>query len=160
MRRWMVLVAGVVALGLIAGGVSVAGSDYERGRGRVLRFLDVSGEVEYLDLGPPAEGDFDPSPGDTFFFSNTLRNLADTKTKGRFVSKCTALIGTEFRCLGTLMLEQGNIELATTVDFAAEEPLVAAVTGGTGKYRGVGGEATITPTETEGVSKLVVKLTR
>jgi hypothetical protein len=136
----------------------VAGSRDGITRDKVLRFLDVRGSVEYLDLGEPAQGDFDPTPGDTFFFNNTLRNAADTEDVGRFVSKCVALFGSDFKCSGTLLLQQGTIELAATPDFAAAPPIKSAVIGGTRRFRNVAGQATITPTEIEGTSRLVVEL--
>lgn len=126
--------------------------------GPTLRFLDVRQQVEYVDLDPAATGDFDPSPGDTFVFSNLLRNAHDTRDVGRFVAKCVALIGTEFKCAGTLMLPRGTIELASAVDFASSDPIVASVVGGTGRYEGAGGTAVFTSTETAGTSRLVVSL--
>jgi hypothetical protein len=157
-RRWFSAVAAASVVVLVIGGIAVASSREGIRRDTVLRLLDVSGESEYLDLGEPAQGDFDPSPGDTFFFNNTLRNAGDTRTVGRFPSKCVALFGTEFKCSGTLFLERGTIELAATPDFASADPIRAAVIGGTGAYRNVGGQATITPTDVEGTSRLVVEL--
>jgi hypothetical protein len=158
MRRFYVSIAATSIVALVISGIAIASSGDGIRRDVVLRFLDVSGDVEYLDLGEPAQGEFDPSPGDTFFFNNTLRNAANTRTVGRFPSKCVALFGTEFKCSGTLLLGEGTIELSATVDFAAEDPIRSAVTGGTRGFRNVGGDATITPTEVEGTSELVVKL--
>ena len=126
--------------------------------GPTLRFLDVRQEVHYVDLDPAATGDFDPSPGDTFVFSNLLRNAGDTRDVGRFVAKCSALIGTEFKCAGTLLLRRGTIELASAVDFASSHPIVASVVGGTGRYEGSGGTAVFTSTDIVGTSTLVVSL--
>jgi hypothetical protein len=126
--------------------------------GPTLRFLDVRETVEFLDVPPAATSDFDPTPGDTFFFSNRLRNEADTKDRGRFVAKCVAMIGTEFKCAGTLMLLRGTIELASTVDFASSDPIVASVVGGTGRFVGAGGSAVFTSTGMAGTSELVVVL--
>jgi hypothetical protein len=159
MKRWLLTTAAISVLALAVGGVSLA----ERSRGGIVedevrRFVDVRVQVRYLDLGRRAQGDFDPSPGDTFFFRNRLRNSADTETIGWFVSKCTALIGTRFKCSGTLLLPRGTVELAGTPDFAAGGPIVSAVVGGTGRFRNVGGQAKITATETPGTSRLVVRL--
>ena len=159
MKRLFVVGACLTIAILAIGSVSLASSASGRMVGEErLQFLDVRNQVEFLDLGRQARSEFDPSPGDTFFFSNTLRNLGDTKTLGRFVSKCTALIGTEFKCAGTLLLRRGTVELATTADFASDAPIVAAVVGGTGRYDDVGGEATITPTGVEGRSRLTLEL--
>jgi hypothetical protein len=158
MRRWYVAIAATTLVALVIGGIAVASSRDGIRRNVILRFVEVADDVEYLDLGEPAQGEFDPSPGDTFFFNNTLRNTANTRTVGRFTSKCVALFGTEFKCSGTLLFGKGTIELAATVDFAAEDPIRAAVTGGTRGFRNVGGDVTITPTEVEGTSNLVVRL--
>jgi hypothetical protein len=158
MKQWLAAVAAILAGVLVIGGIALASSRDGIRQDTVLRFLDVSGQSKYLDLGRRARSDFDPSPGDTFFFNNTLRNRADTRTLGRFTSKCVALFGTEFKCAGTLLLRDGTIELAATVDFASADPIRAAVAGGTRGFRNVGGNATITPTGEEGTSNLLVEL--
>lgn len=156
MRRIIPFVALVVVTALALQVPSFASSS--RTPGQVLRFLDVQEQVEFLDVEPEATSEFDPSPGDTFFFSSLLRNAAGTRDVGRFESKCTALIGTVFKCAGTLLLSRGSIELAATVDFAVGDPIVSAVTGGTGRFIAVGGETVITATDVEGTSTLVVQL--
>lgn len=153
--RTMVTAVGAIVLVMVAG-VATSGAGIKKDT--VLRFLDVRGDVHYLDVGAPAQSDFDPSPGDTFFFGNTLKNAVGTRDVGRFVSTCVALFGSEFKCTGTLLLERGTIELAATVDFASDQPIRAAVIGGTRRFANVGGRATITPSGTEGTSSLVVEL--
>jgi hypothetical protein len=156
MRNRLLVLAVVFAAAVAAGGTALATASAPRIRhDMVLRFLDVQEEVQFLDVEPKGDGF---SVGDTFFFNNSLRDLEGNKTLGRFVSKCVALIGTEFKCSGTLMLDRGTIEMVATPDFASESPIVPTVIGGTGRYRNVGGQATITPTEKEGESKLVVEL--
>lgn len=157
MRRVIPFVALVVVTALALQVPSFASSSRTPGRW-VLRFLDVREQVEFLDVAPAATSEFDPSPGDTFFFSSVLRNAAGASDVGRFESKCTALIGTVFKCAGTLLLTRGTIELAATVDFAVGDPIVAAVTGGTGRFFSVGGEAVITATDVDGTSTLVAQL--
>jgi hypothetical protein len=148
-----------MALAVVAGSIAVAGSsDRALRRTKTLRLLDVQGGFEYLDLGEPAQSDFDPSPGDVMFFRNTLRDRGDSRDVGRFISRCTSVGDAEFHCQGTLLLGAGKIELATTADFASSDPIVAAVVGGTARFKNVTGQATITSTETEGRSRLVVEL--
>jgi len=133
-----------------------------RPRTEILNFLDVRSDATFLDLGRRGGA---PSPGDTWFFTSRLSNphVDDPITRrplGSFLSTCTNHHANVYRCLGTLLLADGAIELSGSVDFAGAGPLVPAVTGGTGRYSGVGGAATITPTGTEGVSRLVVRLQR
>lgn len=124
-------------------------------RPQVLRFLDVQDRFATLDVG--AAGD---SPGDTLFFDNQLRDPTDTRRVGRFVSRCIQGVGDWYHCQGTLQLEDSKIELATTTTLAEPNGIVAAVTGGTGRYAGAAGQVHIRPTGTPGASRLVVKLTR
>lgn len=77
-------------------------------------------------------------------------DAASRQPTGRFLSTCTALFQTEVKCAGSLLLRDGTIELAGTPDFAADTPIVAPVTGGTGRYAGADGTATITATDMEG----------
>jgi hypothetical protein len=71
---------------------------------------------------------------------------------------CTQVAGANFKCAGTLKLDAGTIELTATPNFATDELITGSVVGGSGTYRNVGGQATITPTQTEGTSRLVVQL--
>jgi len=153
------LVITLTLVAVLAGGVSLANALGNRlERERVLRFIDVRQQVDYLDVGRPAEGDFDPSPGDTFFFSNALRHPNTHDRAGSFLSRCTALIGTEFHCAGTLRLPRGTVELAATVDFAEGGTIVSSVVGGTRHFLNTGGQARIVPTSTSGRSRLIVRL--
>jgi hypothetical protein len=157
MMRWLLL--GSLALaGLLAGGVALAHDGGRDGltKPMVLRFLDVSVNEEFLDVEP--KGTEVPSPGDTAFFDNVLRNLADTETKGTFDGKCTFLIGGMADCRGHVVLPGGKIELGGGIDFSTgPTSFEAAVLGGTGRYDNVVGEATITQIA-EGRSRLVLEL--
>ena len=139
----------------VPGPVSVAlarvATDVTTSRTATLRFLDIRGPVSTLDLGPSGG-----SVGDTLFFDNELWNRSATTRLGRFISRCTTVTATKHHCQGSLLLPEGSLEVATTTDFSA--PIVAAVIGGTEAYEGAAGEARISPTETEGTSKLVVHL--
>lgn len=155
MKRWILLTALVLVVGAAIGGAGYAmgGSDGLR-TAQTLRFLDVGDEFEYVDVGAAGA-----SAGDLFVFENDLRNRSDTKTLGRFVGTCTALVTPALAsCRGTLQLENGTIELASAVDFAAAGPIHASVTGGTRKYRNVGGQARLSPEISPGVRRMTVQL--
>jgi hypothetical protein len=160
MKRQHAIVLGLATGSLVVGGPATAAviGTASLDHARTLSVLDVRQASSYLDLGKKAQGNFDPSPGDTYFFRSQLRNVAGTNVVGRFVSSCTALLGTEFHCAGTIMISGGTLELATTVYFASSAPIHSAITGGTGRYRNVGGDVTITATSTAGTSKLVARL--
>lgn len=140
-------------------GRSIAGT---RGRTEVLTFVDVRQQTEFLDTGQVGG---DPSSGDTYFFDSALHvadhgDAASRGPMGRFVSLCTVLFGSQVKCAGSLLLRDGTIEIAGAPDFAADAPIVAAVTGGTGRYARAAGTATITGTEVEGTSMLVIELAK
>jgi hypothetical protein len=51
-----------------------------------------------------------------------------------------------FHCVGTLSLRGGQITLQGLIEVQGEDdpgPFLVAITGGTGKYRGAGGEAKV-----------------
>jgi hypothetical protein len=129
-------------------------------RATELRYLDVRTETEFLDLGKPAG---EPSPGDAYYFGGTLRyadsrDASSGRLAGRFLSTCMFLVGTQAKCSGSLLLNSGTIQLAGTPDFSSAEPIAAAVVGGTGRYRSASGEVTITATDDQDVSVLVVRI--
>ena len=154
-KRWTLLTALVLAVGAVIGGVAHAtGSSDGIPTAQTLRFLDVGDEFVFVDARPTGA-----SAGDLFVFENNLRNRRDTKTLGRFVGACTALVTPALTsCRGTLQLALGTIELASVVDFASTGPIHAAVTGGTKEYRNVRGQARLSPEISPGVRNMTVEL--
>lgn len=127
-----------------------------------LAFAEVRSQTEFADEG---EIGGPPGPGDAYFFESQLysHDRGDAGLRrpiGRFLSMCTVTFGGNATCSGALLLGDGTIEVAGAPDLGAEGPIRAAVVGGTGRYAGVGGEITITPTEVEGTSDLLVHLGR
>jgi hypothetical protein len=151
-HRRALLAATALAGAALVGTASADTGETRRDDSTTLRLLDVSDVFTYVDGGAPGEG-----PGDVLLFNNQLKQLGGAPA-GRFLSVCTQVADANFKCAGTLKLDAGTIELAATPDFAAAGSIKAAVVGGTGRYRNVGGEATITPTQTAGTSRLVVRL--
>jgi hypothetical protein len=129
---------------LVIGGVAQATATSDRGgRSQTLKLLDVSDKFEFVDVGAPGSPD-NPGPGDSFIFNNLVRNRADTKSLGTWISICTMTAAPGVaRCSGTVGLDDGDIEVSTTVDFADAEVIVAAITGGTLAFKGVGGQMTL-----------------
>ena len=143
---------------LVLGGVAQATDGMGGGeRSKTLRLLDVSDRFEFVDVGV-AGSPGNPGPGDSFIFNNLVRNRADTKSLGTWISVCTmtATPGVA-RCSGTVGLDDGDIEVATTVDFADAEVIVATVTGGTRDYVGAGGHM-ILGDETSAGRLMTIKL--
>ncbi|CAN5482972.1 hypothetical protein BH20ACT23_BH20ACT23_16650 [soil metagenome] len=144
---------------LAIGGLAHAGNTSGKGGTTTLRLLDVSDKFEFVDVGA-AGSPGNPGPGDSFIFNNLVRNRADTKTLGTWISICsmTAEPGVA-RCSGTVDLDDGDIEVATTVDFSDADLIRAAVTGGTKDYLAVGGQLVLG--EESGAGRLMtIKLVR
>jgi hypothetical protein len=155
MRKRLVLVAALalVAVLAIAGIAYATRRDDNHGihKKRVLTFVDVTIAEDSLDVGKQAQGEFDVSPGDAFFFHDELWNRAETKKKGTLDGKCEFFVSTapeaqNAHCVATVKLREGTIELAQGLTFEEEGPgtFFVAIVGGTKRYENVVGEAKIT----------------
>jgi hypothetical protein len=157
MRRTRSAAVGIAVAALVPLGVAPAAASTPA--------PPASETIELLDVSRPVAGpEGDPAPGDVYEFDNLLRHpdRLDAVTRqvlGRFPSSCTVVEGTQAECAGTLVLRDGTIEVTGTPDLAVT-PIDMTITGGTGRYSGVAGSAQLTPTETAGVSRLVVTLER
>ncbi|MGH2774810.1 MAG: hypothetical protein ACRDJT_05170 [Actinomycetota bacterium] len=140
LRYGALMLAAILLIGGVAQATNTSGSG---GRSQTLRLLDVSDKFRFVDVGA-AGSPGSPGPGDSFIFNNLVRNRADTKSLGTWISICTMTAAPGVaRCSGTVGLDDGDIEVATTVDFADADVIVAAVVGGTKDYRGAGGQLTL-----------------
>lgn len=153
-QRLLFAAAAVLVAGLVVGGVSLAGAINNGGitNKRVVTFVDVTVDQDFLDVGPPGgtEGDFTSSAGDTFFFHDELWNRSETIKRGTVDGKCTSLIGTNVHCVATITLAAGTIELSQGLSFEDEDgpsSFRVAITGGTGRYKNVVGQATLSDIE-------------
>lgn len=95
---------------------------------------------DFVDVGAPG-----PSPGDIYVFKENLFATGSTRQVGEAVGRCNLIDPTigSFECT-TLSNIGGNI--ITTNGILYNVPGVVsngAITGGTGKYRGARGEATV-----------------
>ena len=137
-------VLAIVALGVLVSGAGVANA-HDGGK-KTLRLVATELQSEDIDLGPTG-----PSLGDQFVFSESLtKGRRDVGMSGVV---CTVTHGTPpydgivtFQCVGTLSLERGQITLQGLIEVQGEDdpgPFTVAITGGTGAYRGAGGEAVV-----------------
>lgn len=153
--RFYAAVFATVALGMLVAGTGVASAD---GKGKkTLRVVAEEIQTEFLDLG-----DTGPSLGDQIVFSEAL--FIRGEEVGESGGFCTVTKASPpydvltFQCIVTLSLERGQITLQGLNEIQGEDdpgPFELAITGGTGKYRGAGGEATFRERRTGvGVYKL------
>ncbi len=154
--RLYAAVLAIVALGVLVSGTAVASAKGGKGQ-ETLRIVGVQIQSEFLDLGTAG-----PSLGDEFVFSQTLfHNGREVGVSGVV---CTATTVTPpydvltFHCVGTLSLRSGQITLQGLIEVQGMDdpgPFTVAITGGTGAFRGAGGEAVIRNTSpTRSVYKL------
>jgi hypothetical protein len=133
----------IVALGILlfAPGVANAHGD----RKQTLRLIATELQFEFVDVG--ASG---PSLGDQIVFSESLERFGRDVGMSGVVCTVTHLVApygvTTFQCIGTLSLRRGQITLQGLIEVQGEDdpgPFKVAITGGTGAYRGAGGEAVV-----------------
>jgi hypothetical protein len=135
-------VLAIVAIAVLALGPAVAAA-HSDGK-RTLRLVATQDQSETLDLGTPG-----PSLGDELVFSEVLRERGrQVGTSGVVCTVTSVEVPYEvltYNCVGTLSLRKGQITLQALIEVQGADdmgPWDVAITGGTGAFRGAGGEAT------------------
>jgi hypothetical protein len=139
MRR-LPFLGGALALLLLLGGVAAGAAPKAKpadDKARTLRFDVQFSPFRLVDVG----GDGEPSLGDYVVFHDLL--LTNGKQVGDEGGTCP-LVDVEqglIHCTGTIRLPGGQLTFQglTTTDPTKQ----IAITGGTGRYQGAGGEATL-----------------
>ena len=141
--RLYAAVLSIVGLGVLVFGSTLAAAD---GKGkRTLRVVATEIQSEFLDLGAPG-----PSLGDELVISESLSQHG--RDVGESGVVCTVTQVTPpydvltFHCVATLSLRRGQVTLQGLIEVQGEEdpgPFTVAITGGTGRFRGAGGEARV-----------------
>jgi hypothetical protein len=141
-------VLAIVALGAFLFATGVANA--HGGGKQSLRLVATEVQSDFLDLG--ATG---PTLGDELIISESLaRHGRDVGTSGVVCTITHAMPPYDvvtFHCVATLSLRRGQITLQGLIEVQGEDdpgPFIVAITGGTGAYRGAGGEAVVRGTET------------
>ena len=108
----------------------------------------------YVDIGEPGF-----TVGDLLVFQDVLLDQAGAVagTQGGTCIITAVLPGLQTHCVGTASVSDGQISFQGLATDAPVKPL--AVTGGTGKYDAVTGEATLTE-HGDGTGTLAIRLTR
>jgi hypothetical protein len=139
------VLAVVLALGVLVSGAAVANASGHGHGKRALKIVATETQSEFLDLGTPG-----PSLGDELIISETLfRKGREVGTSGVVCTVTQAMAPYDvltFQCLATLSLKGGQVTLHGLIEVQGEDdpgPFRVAITGGTGKFRGAGGEATV-----------------
>ena len=148
MRSKRAVVGAILTLGILvlsSGTTAADGRGKGKDKGDTLRLVGVTIQEEMLDLGAPG-----PSLGDELVFSETL--YKEGREAGTSGAVCTVTEAVPpyavvvYHCVGTLSLRRGQITLQGLVETQGMDdpgPFLVAITGGTGAYRGAGGEAVV-----------------
>ena len=133
----------IVVLGALTFGSAIAAAHGKHKR--VLRVVGIQNQFQFVDVAPTG-----PSLGDELVFSETLRRHGHEVGVSGVVCTATEVTPpyevTTFHCVATLSLRRGQITLQGLVEIQGEGdmgPFTVAITGGTGAFRGAGGEARI-----------------
>ena len=139
-------VLAIVALGVLIFATGVASA--HGGGKHTLRLVATELQSEFIDVG--ATG---PSLGDQVVFSESLEQRGRDIGMSGVVCTVTHAVAPydvlTFQCVATLDLRRGQITLQGLVEVQGEDdpgPFTVAITGGTGAYRGAGGEAVVRDT--------------
>lgn len=143
-------VAGAALASLVTAGAAhsapTTSNDRDNPVGRTIRLFERDTQQANIDLGDPGAG-----PGDLFVFSGDLNDTTATGARiGRAYGSCSTTSGDAktpgfLLCNITLTLPEGQIETQAAYDSLAlfgGTAVPLAITGGTGRFRGVRGDGT------------------
>jgi hypothetical protein len=158
-KFWLkAVVLAIVALGMLAPGSAVASA---KGGKKTLKIRATEKQSEFLDLGTPG-----PSLGDELVLSERLfirgRDVGESGVVCVVTQAVPPYDVLTFHCVATLsLLKKGQITLQGLIEIQGEgdqTPFLVAITGGTGKFRGAGGEATVREVSAGPPARSVYKL--
>jgi hypothetical protein len=142
--RFYATVLAIAVLGVLVSGTGVA-SARSKGKTTTLRIVADQIQSEYIDLGTPGT-----SLGDELVFSERLSRRGQEVGTSGVVCTVTQFTPpydvTTLQCVGTLSLRRGQITLQGLIEVQSMDdpgPFTVAITGGTGAFRGAGGQARI-----------------
>jgi hypothetical protein len=158
-KFWLkAVVLAIVALGMLVPGSAVASA---KGGKKTLKIRATEKQSEFLDLGTPG-----PSLGDELVLSERLfirgRDVGESGVVCVVTQAVPPYDVLTFHCVATLsLLKKGQITLQGLIEIQGEgdqTPFLVAITGGTGKFRGAGGEATVREVSAGPPARSVYKL--
>ena len=153
MRRKLITTVGTVACvtAIVATiGAETTSASPSKRLGETLVVIQSPPRQQYVDLGNPG-----PSPGDLLEFASTLANQAGTPIGDLHIA-CTQNFDQVAVCVGIFNLSRrGKISVDASPVFP--NPTVGMVTGGTGEFQNVRGEAQIDP-QPDGTTKITFHL--
>ena len=153
MRRKLIRTVGTAACAAAIAatiGAGIASASPAMRPGETLVVIQSPPRQQYVDLGDPG-----PSPGDLLMFASTLASQAGTPIGDLHIA-CTQNFDQVAVCVGIFNLSRrGKISVDASPVFP--NPTVGMVTGGTGEFQNVRGEAHIDP-QPNGTTKITFHL--
>ena len=153
MRRTLIRTVGTAvgaAAVLATIGVGITSASTRMSQGETLVVIQSPPRQQYVDLGAPG-----PSPGDLLEVASTLANQAGSPIGDLHIA-CTQNFDQVAVCVGIFNLSgRGKISVDAAPVFP--NPTVGMVTGGTGEFQNVRGEAHIDP-QPDGTTKITFNL--
>ena len=153
MRRKFITTAGTVvcATAVVATiGAGTTSASPAKRLGETLVVIQSPPRQQYVDLGDPG-----PSPGDLLEFASTLASQAGTPVGDLHIA-CTQNFDQVAVCVGIFNLS-GRGKLSVDASPVFPNSTVGMVTGGTGEFQNVRGEAHIDP-QPDGTTKITFNL--
>jgi hypothetical protein len=153
LRRALTSALVAAAVASIVGGVSIAragAGHHGHTQTLVLRQVDAGGQ--FVDISHSKNG----APGDEAIFRSRLFDRAGHHVGGLDVV-CTIIPGGRLQCLGTFTLPGGTLVGSAIAPAQGNRPVHIAISGGTGRYGRVRGQAT-SYTVSENTSRDVLQL--
>jgi hypothetical protein len=152
MKRLAVLAVAAVTASVVVAVLASSGSANHPGS-RTLVFVERAdqGTFKFIDNPPRTRlrRGFPEriSTGDMVIFTNPEYDQSNTRRVGTFYARCIVVFGrrtferSRFLCTGIVKLFDGTAVVEATFR-GSEDPIVGAVTGGTGAYEGASGSFT------------------
>ena len=143
------LVAGVVAAAI--GGVSLARAG---DGGRTLTLTEVQTNAAFVNISHTPQG----APGDQLILRSAVKD-AQGRRIGSSSVVCEMVFAKQLQCTGVYRLPGGTLTGTAMAPASptSTAPVHIAITGGTGRYEGASGQATLTP-QSQTVNHTVIDL--
>lgn len=136
MLKRLSIIGIVGALGVVAGGVTMALATANITAPETIVVTETTLKEKFVDVGRPG-----PSPGDSFFDLDSLTDETDGTRVGTLRGQCTIHFGGWALCRGAFLIgDRGEIFAEGAVRFTEETTTFdVPITGGTGDFDNVRG---------------------
>jgi hypothetical protein len=139
-RQLALTALAAAAVAFVIGGVSRAQADGHHTTDHTLTLTETDTAFHEYDISHTKNGE----PGDGFIFHGNLSS--GSKRVGTIDVSCALVLANQTYCTGIFHLPGGTLAVSAIVKNTATPVTHVAITGGTGRYAKVRGQAVTTPT--------------